>query len=311
MVPRVVEDILDALDGQRRIVCDLSGQATRLGKEGLPVLRQMRDEAHPQGLLGGEIAARQGQLPAEAVADQAGEALEGAEVRHDADLRLPDRKDGIPGGQADVAGAGHVDAAADAVAVDGGDDGHAAPVDDPAGSLQLQYSPPEPLAAESGTVPEDFRPGIGQVEPHGKAGPFRPDDNDADFRVRVDGGKGRHQGVKEGQRHPVAHLRTVEDQPEDGTFPLRFEKTFIDHHPASFHTFIRKRSVFSVSSVPNGFKRPVLMGREYGKGTCESMRFYTKSIDTPPPHHLEFSRSATILHEKPTARCRRSATRPV
>ena len=71
---------------------------------------------------GVDVLSRKGELGDVAGADDPGQALERAEIGDDRNLGLAHREGGVADGEAEVARADEVDAAADAVAVHGGDD---------------------------------------------------------------------------------------------------------------------------------------------------------------------------------------------
>ena len=71
-----------------------------------------------------DVLARVGQFGDVAGTNDLGQSLQRAEVGHDGDLGLTNRKLRVRGAQSDVTGAHEIDAAADAVAVDGRDDWH-------------------------------------------------------------------------------------------------------------------------------------------------------------------------------------------
>ncbi len=73
--------------------------------------------------IGAEILARVGELGDVSGRDYERQPLQGPEIGDHRHLRLADREDGVGGGDTDVAGGDQVDAAADAVPVNGGDDG--------------------------------------------------------------------------------------------------------------------------------------------------------------------------------------------
>ena len=81
------------------------------------------DEGDVARAIGGDVPARQRQLGDVAPADDARQALERTEVGDDRDLGLAHREDGVGRRQPDVARGDEVDAAPDAVAVHGGEDG--------------------------------------------------------------------------------------------------------------------------------------------------------------------------------------------
>ena len=100
-----------------------SGQVVGRLVHRLGVSGHVVDQADLLGPLGADVLAGEGQLGQVPGADDGGQPLQAPEVGHDRHLRLAHREDGVGRGQADVAGRDQVDAAADAVAVDGGDDG--------------------------------------------------------------------------------------------------------------------------------------------------------------------------------------------
>ena len=81
------------------------------------------DQADGRGTVGADVLAGEGQFGHVAPADDGGQSLQAADVGDDGDLRLAHREDGVRGRETDVTGAGQVNAAADAVAVDRGDYG--------------------------------------------------------------------------------------------------------------------------------------------------------------------------------------------
>ena len=86
------------------------------------VRQHLVDEPDLGRSLGADVLARVGELGHVALGHDAGQALEGAQVGDDGDLRLPHREDGVGRSQTDVAGGDEIDAPADAVALHGGDD---------------------------------------------------------------------------------------------------------------------------------------------------------------------------------------------
>src|SRR6185369_14437840 len=79
-------------------------------------------EADRAGALGVEVVAGETELGCDAAADDAGQPLERADVGDDRDARLAYGEARVRGRDADVARGDEIDAAADAPAVDGGDD---------------------------------------------------------------------------------------------------------------------------------------------------------------------------------------------
>ena len=84
--------------------------------------RHVVDQTDLLGPGGGDVLAGEGQLGQVPGADDGGQPLQAPQIGHDGHLGLADREDGVGRGQPDVTGRDEVDAAPDAVAVDGGDD---------------------------------------------------------------------------------------------------------------------------------------------------------------------------------------------
>ena len=99
-------------------------------------------------LLGRQAAAGVGELAHPAFGDEFAEAREGADVGGHADVDFLDRRRRRLGAVADVAGAGHVDAAADAAALDRGDHRHARLVEAGEAVLQAQHELAERLGGD-------------------------------------------------------------------------------------------------------------------------------------------------------------------
>ena len=115
------------------------GQRARRLQHALGVGGDVVDQADLLGPLGADVLAGEGQLGQVAGADDGGQPLQAAEVGDDGHLGLAHREDGVGGGQADVAGGDEVDAAADAVAVHGGDHRLRALRDRRDGGLEPEY----------------------------------------------------------------------------------------------------------------------------------------------------------------------------
>ncbi|MCY1525038.1 hypothetical protein D9M68_600040 [compost metagenome] len=101
------------------------------------------DQAQALRLFTADAAASVRQLAHHAVADDARQALQGTDVGRHADVDLLDGKLRVDRGVAHVAGRDQVDGAAQAVALDGGDDRLAAVVDDVEGLLQFEDLAPQ------------------------------------------------------------------------------------------------------------------------------------------------------------------------
>ncbi len=226
LVAALEEHLLRPLDGERREAGDRVGQFLRLPEEGLPVLAEAGDEPHLQGLLGGEVPARQRQLVRPAVADDVGEPLERPEIGDDPDPRLPDREDRVPGGQPDVAGAGEIDPRADAPAVHRGDDGLPAAFDGADRLLDREDSFPQPLPVGGRAVADKGTRGD-EVEPGGEHLSLRPDDDRPDLRIFIEGPKGLPELGEELVGHGIPLLRPVEDQP--GHVPFLYDLEVLSH----------------------------------------------------------------------------------
>src|SRR5690606_27857466 len=212
MVAHVADHFLGAAHGQRRFAGDFAGQRHDALVQRLAIGVDAVHQADALRFLGVHHAAGVGQLAHHAVADDARQTLQGANVGGHAHVDLLDGELGVGCGVAHVAGGDHVDGAADAVALDGGQHRLAAPVDGVEGGLQG-----EDLAADVLGLATDVaaavvsRPGQHlQVDPGGEvlAGPA--DDHHANFAGLVDPFEDVHDLRPEIGVHGVDLLRTVD-----------------------------------------------------------------------------------------------------
>ncbi len=147
MVAAVVEDLLGAADGERRFggdglryLADAVRQFVRRGELAV-------DQAETFGLLAVDVAAGIGQFARHAFADQAGQALQGADVGHHADVDFLDRKHRVGRSVAHVAAGDEIEAAAHTGSVDGGNDRLAAAFEAVQAVLQVEDQAAQGLAA--------------------------------------------------------------------------------------------------------------------------------------------------------------------
>ena len=136
MVAGVVERVLGAAHRQRRLGGDHVGELQHAFEQRLGGVEHAVDQPDARRFLGAEFAPGVGQFAHHAVADQARQALQAADVGDHAEVDLLDREARVRGAVAHVGAGDQVHAAADAGAVDGGEHRLAAAFD--AGERVLQ-----------------------------------------------------------------------------------------------------------------------------------------------------------------------------
>jgi hypothetical protein len=119
---RLVDAVLAQRRGDARVGRDLLAHGER-GRQKLLGLDDASNEARALGLGGGVLAAGEAPLHRARLADERREALRAAHAGDGADLDLGLAEDGLVGGKDDVHHHGELAAAAERVAVDGGDGG--------------------------------------------------------------------------------------------------------------------------------------------------------------------------------------------
>ena len=136
VIPAVVHYLLGATHGQRRLGGDLAGQGIRGGQHGFGVRMAAVDQADASGLRGINPAAGHGQFPCPALADIAGQTLQRTQIGDHADIHFLDREKRIAGSQTHVGRQRNIQPAANAGAMNGGNDRLAAMLDAADGALQ-------------------------------------------------------------------------------------------------------------------------------------------------------------------------------
>ena len=154
---------------ERLAACTASGALRRdlLGQIGhsrveLPGGIDRIDQADAQRLVGVDAAGRVDQLLGQADPDRARQPLGAAHVGHDAEPDLGDGEDRALGGEADVAAERQLEAAADADALERGDDRHAAGLEPAEALLQMREMPADGGERRAG---EPSSPSAESVEP--------------------------------------------------------------------------------------------------------------------------------------------------
>ena len=95
VVAGVVQHFLGAANGQRRLGGDLGGDGLHACVQGLAALEHAVHQAHALCLGRIELAPGVGQLARDALADELGQALQRAHVRHHANVDFLDGEEGV------------------------------------------------------------------------------------------------------------------------------------------------------------------------------------------------------------------------
>ena len=217
------QDGLGALHRQRGVGGDLGRQGPGRLQHAVGVGGHVVDQADLLGPLRADVLAGEGQLGHVARADDRGQPLQAAEVGHDRHLGLAHREDGVGRPEPDVTGGDEVHAAADAVAVDGGDDGLRAAATAVMAACSRRTSPgrpgpgghgrgrPRPRPAGAGLAAAgEHAPHRLQVEAHREVRPLGRHDHGTHGGVGTDGGHGPGKVPPQVHAHGVAGLGSVE-----------------------------------------------------------------------------------------------------
>ena len=190
LVPRIASG--DFAARARAISCDVRDQG--LGLVGAVLSTHAVDQAHRLGLGAADVAAGVGHLARPALADDAGQALQDADVGGEAHVDLLERELRARGGVAQVAGDGEVEAGADADALDRGEDGDTAALDGGEDVLEVEDQPAQRLARPAGVGAvgghaldlAEHR----EVDARAEVLPGAGEDDDPHARVGVERGEG-------------------------------------------------------------------------------------------------------------------------
>ena len=210
MVAGVIDHLLAGGHGHRRAGGDLLRHGQRTGHGGGMVVEQAVDEAQPLGALGAQPVAGVGQLAHHRFGDLLGHAVQRAHVGHHADVDLLDAEPGLAAAVAQAAGRGQVDRAADAAALDGGDDRKAHLGNGGEAQLQLLQLVAEALAR--GHVHRAQRAGVGehaQVHAGAEVPAFGRQHRGAHAAGFIELAEQLRDLGPEGRRHRVVALRLV------------------------------------------------------------------------------------------------------
>ena len=120
MIARVVNRLLGAPDGHRRLGGNLFCALQRTGQQRLGRVKHLIDQAISQRPGRAELAPGVGQLFHQCQRNQLGQALQSAHIGHHADVDFLDAEERVKRGIAQAAGAHHIDRAANAAALNGG-----------------------------------------------------------------------------------------------------------------------------------------------------------------------------------------------
>ncbi len=216
VVACVVHRLLGAPDGHRRLGGDLARTGQGRFQHGLVRGEHFVHQPAGQGAGRGQAPAGVGQLLDDAQRDQLGQALQRAYVGHHADIDLLDAEERVLGGVADAGGRHHVHRAADAAAVDRGDNRDAQRFDAGEGGLHVGQQVEDGGAAFGALVvhgdgtAEGFQRHAGREMPAGAADDQRPC-----LARAVDPREHGVQLAPEGGVHGVERLRAIEHQVRD------------------------------------------------------------------------------------------------
>ena len=136
MVARVVDHLLGAPDGDRRLGDDLLGALHRRGQAGLRRVEHIVNQPVVARLGGRQAAAGVGQFLDHRQRHQLGQALQRADVGHHADVDFLNDEERVVRGVAHAHGRDQIHRAAHAAALDGRDDGDAQRFQPGEGGLQ-------------------------------------------------------------------------------------------------------------------------------------------------------------------------------
>jgi hypothetical protein len=125
MIARIGDGAFDPRNSEGRFGGNLAGKIEGGGKGGLGAVMDRVHKTPAARLFCGKPAAGISQLAHDAGRDQARQALKRADIGSHADLDFLDAEAGLRAGDPNIAGAGQIDAAAEADALNGGDHRHA------------------------------------------------------------------------------------------------------------------------------------------------------------------------------------------
>jgi hypothetical protein len=188
--------------------CDPLGEVSGGLVEGLGVVVDVIDESDLEGTLGVDVLTGEGELAGVSLSDDGGQPLEASQVCDDGELDLSEGELCLGGADADVAGRGEVQSAADAPAIDRGDDRLPAGCRGAGGALHLVDEAQQlgALPREHGAhhlVAQDGHHGH-QVEAVAEVVAAAADDDGADAVIVVQGTECRRELVPGGRPHRVS-----------------------------------------------------------------------------------------------------------
>jgi hypothetical protein len=189
-----------------------------------------------RSFLRSPIPAGQSQFPKPALSYNIRNTLEGPDIRYNADSCFPDGEDGVLSRQPDITGAGKIDASADTITVNSGNNMFPAFFDRGYTRLEVHDFSAEFFPVYGRPVSKK-RLGRNKVQSGRKTLSLRPDNDNTHIGIFIKRLKKPAYLLKKLHCHRVALLRFVQNQPSYVSGFFNFKKQFVFHADLSFIHF--------------------------------------------------------------------------